>query len=102
MKLPYLFQKVHGDAIFKAWMALDQAPFVRVIPQEPIGIVGTGLGSMPDTCVTTVTVRCWNDRGTLQFEAASHADLQVAKAWSDRHRNTPSEDFEWVLDLART
>lgn len=85
MKLPLLFRQVHGDQIFKIWSRNDQTPIVRIVPQEPLGRVTTVSGAaMPDSSVTIVTVRCWNDRGTMQYEAASPADLAVAQEWARR------------------
>jgi len=101
MKLPYLFRQIHGDHIFRIWVSNRQPPMVRIVPQEPLGCVEQELpsGIMPNATVTLVTVRCWNDRGTIQFEAATPADLTVAEEWAERHKDTPPEDFKWMPNL---
>jgi hypothetical protein len=98
MRLPHLFCQLHGSAIFSIWVRNDQSLFVKVIPQEPLGAVVTMPDdkAMPDSTVTVVTVRCWNDRGIMRFGAASPADLKAAQEWADRHRDTPPESFQWV------
>jgi hypothetical protein len=100
MKLPHMFCQIHGSTIFNLWMENCRPPIVRVIPQEPLGRVEMNPSPVPDFSVTVVSVRCWNDRGTMQFEAASPADLKVAQEWAERHRETAPEDFRWVPSLA--
>jgi hypothetical protein len=99
MKLPHLFRQIHGTSIFNAWVRAGRPPIVRVIPQEPLRLVEIDSGAMPDNSVTVVSVKCWNDRGSVWFEAASVADLNVAKAWAERHAGTPPEDFKWFPEL---
>lgn len=103
MRLPHLFRQIHGDTIFSIWMQNDQAPFVRVIPQESLGRVEWKPpgGKAPDSSGTTVTVRCWNDRGVMDYEAASQADLAVAQEWARKHRETPPEEFKWLPEFSR-
>jgi hypothetical protein len=47
--------------------------------QEPLGRIDLNRLNepIPDSTTTIVAVRCWNDRGTMQFEAASQPDLKV-------------------------
>lgn len=93
MKLPNLFKQVHGNTIFNLWIRCHQAPFIRIISNEPLGLVRDGV--MNDT-ITIITVRCWNDNGVLEYEAASGSDLKAAQEWNKRHRHTPPEDFKYV------
>jgi hypothetical protein len=88
LRLPWLFRQVHGDKIFSTWMRNDKSPFMNIIPREPLGrvLVDFPGDALPDGTVTIVTVRCWNDRGVMQYEAASPADLKVAQDWCDRYR----------------
>lgn len=99
MKLPLKFRQIHTDAIFSAWMRCGQAPYVRIIPEEPLGRPLGLSDTVPETAITIVTVRCWNDRGVMKFEAASPADLRVAQEWSERHRDTSPADFRWLPNL---
>lgn len=87
MKLPRLFRQIHGDQIFRIWVNAKSPPMVRIVPREPLGcVLATSDGMMPNNTVTLVTVRCWNDSGTLQFEAATPADFEVAREWAERHK----------------
>lgn len=103
MKLPHLFRQVHATSIFNAWMRNGQPPIVRIVPIEPLRYAAANFdtGVTPDNHVSVITLRCWNDRGTMQFEAASEADWQVAKEWAARHAETAPGDFEWVPEFWR-
>ena len=99
MKLPLLFRQVHGQQIFNIWMDVKRPPIVRVIPQEPLPVI-TDKPMADSFTITIVNVRCWNDQGTMQFEAASPADLEVAQEWAKRHADTPPEAFKWYPQMA--
>ena len=92
---PLLFRQVHGDALFKLWVKLDQPKVVRIIPLEPLEPPLSVYGAIPSCTVTVVAARCWNDRGTMRYEAYSEADLRVAEEWARKHADTPLERFKW-------
>jgi len=92
MRLPHLFLELHADALFQLFLRYGEV--VRIVPREPLGAVALD-GPAVNDMITTVTVRCINDHGTVRFEAFSPADLAVATAWAEKHRRTTREEFDW-------
>jgi hypothetical protein len=95
LTLPPLFQRMHQRAMESYYHARGSVFYV--MPIEPLGAVNRDIA--PDSTVTLVTVRGVNEGGSLRFEAYSEADLAVAAAWAEKHKDTTQEEFNWLPSL---
>lgn len=97
MKLPRLFMQIHQTEIEKCFH--KYGPIFCIEPKEPLGEISLEFPPPDEMTITTVTIRCINDRGVMRAEAFSARDLAVAAEWAEKHRDTPIEDFMWRPSL---